>query len=359
MIKTLRLTSVVAVIFAGVVLASVLGYVRPDSFLHLSSATGGDKQTEKILGGPSAVERFKMMYADKVPTSEDKTPLLVKQAELLASILNPPARVDETPRQPSFQPPKPVKPGPRPPAAVSTKFTLLGTSYSSNPKMSYAYIRLPDNTLRWAGVGDEIGHVTIKEIRSGSIVCWDGGTHSEIPVEATPDPSSLLETKQASPEPTPTILRPRLGTGAPDAGTRTGESRASAEPFPSGSDPAQTVGIPVRPTLAPPVASSPAAVPATSPSAAQMSREEQENLSQLGTRLRNGLDAEAADREALANKLISEYKSPRSLPPGIEAMRNAGAPSDQNNPYAGQDSARDELRRQYRERLTLPRSAKN
>ncbi len=74
MIKTLRITSVVAVIFAAVVLASVLGFRRPTAFLHLNLGTGGDKQIDKILSGPSAVDRFKEKFGSKGTDGEDTTP---------------------------------------------------------------------------------------------------------------------------------------------------------------------------------------------------------------------------------------------------------------------------------------------
>ena len=50
MIKTLRITSVAAVLLAVVVLASVLEYLRPASLVHLNFGVRSDKQIEKILG---------------------------------------------------------------------------------------------------------------------------------------------------------------------------------------------------------------------------------------------------------------------------------------------------------------------
>ncbi|HQU46737.1 MAG TPA: xylose isomerase, partial [Pirellulales bacterium] len=57
---------------------------------------------------------------------------------------------------------------------------------------------LKERYASWdSGVGAEIGHVTIKEIRKGSIVCWDGSRDVEMTTVATPETSTLLETGKA------------------------------------------------------------------------------------------------------------------------------------------------------------------
>jgi hypothetical protein len=323
MIKTLHITGAAAVVLAVVVVASVLGYLRPASFMHVSAGTRGEKQIEKILSGSSAVERFKELHAGKVPSGEDTTPPLVKQAGLFADIINPPASVGTPPKLPSQMPPKPSV---KPPVAVSGKFGLVGTSYSSSdPKTSFAYIRLPDNTYQWVGQGSEIGHGTIKEIRRGSITYWDGTRNVEMPVEAMPETSSLLETGRASATPGASQPQPTVGGNAPSG---------PVKPFAASNRPTAP-GIP-------------------SPSA-QISKEEQENLSQLGNRLKAGTGADAAGRDATANKLISEFKSARGNPPESEKLGNPGEPSNENA-NAAKDSLKGGARSMFKTKLSRPRS---
>ncbi len=322
MIRTLRITSVVAVILAAVVLASVLGFLRPASLLHLNAGTGGDKQIEKILSGPSAVDRFKEKFGSKGTDTVDTTPPLVKEATVLEGIINP---REDTPTA-GLRGSSPLKPNPRPtpPVAVSTKFELLGLSYSSDAKTSLAYIRLPDNTYQWVGPGTEIGHLAIKEIRKNSIVYVDGGRDVEMPVVAPPETASLLDASNAAAMPEPSLPRPTLG--------------------------AKAAGSPVKPS----VVASPKTVPGTTLPSAQISKEEQENLSQLGDRLKSATGAGSIDRSAVDDKLTSEYKSAQVNPTEAD---NVGLPSE---PATGKDTSKggmnEESRRQFLRKLSKPRT---
>lgn len=186
MIQTLRITGVAAVALAGVVLASVLG---PVSLIHLDNQSG--QRMEKILTAPSAVERFREQNGDRNQGDLDTTPPLVRQAETFKGIIDPPPPPAPVAR-PAAAAAAPRAPVVRPPA-VTQKFELVGTSHSpSNPAFSFAYIRLPDGTYQWIPSGGQIGHLVVKEIRQGSIICLDGQTESEIQVEPVPDTANLL-----------------------------------------------------------------------------------------------------------------------------------------------------------------------
>ena len=323
MIKTLRITSVIAVILAAVVLASVLGFRRPTAFLHLNLSTGGDTQIEKILSGPSAVDQFKEKVGGHGPEKADTMPPLVKEATVLEGIINPREEVRLRPDGP--QPPR-ATPGGKPPVAVSAKFDLLGICYSPDGTTSLAYIRLPDSTYQWVGLGSEVGRLTIKEIRRNSIVCIDGGRDVEMPVVAPPETANLLEAESASATPEPSLPRPPVG------------AKAAASP------------------VKPPVTASPKMAPGTSLPSAQISKEEQENLSQLGDRLKSSTGAGSLERDAVANKLISEYKSAQANPPEADKV---GSPSE--TAAVGQDTSKDaakldESRRLFLKRLSKPRT---
>jgi hypothetical protein len=185
MVNTLRLTSVAAVLLAVVVLASVLG---PKSLVNLGMRN--DANLDRILKDPNVVDRFKTSSAGKNPGGADQTPMLVKQAQDFAKILNP---------TPAAAPPKPTRTDAgrtgRPMPALPAKFTLVGLSYSAvRPEESFACVRLEDGTFRWARKGDEIGNTIIREIRRSSILCLEGSRESEMMVVMPPNTASLLET---------------------------------------------------------------------------------------------------------------------------------------------------------------------
>jgi hypothetical protein len=185
MVNTLRITSVAAVLLAVLILVSVLG---PRQLVHFGIKS--DARVDRILQEPNVADRLKANPASRNTAGADQAPPLVKQSEIFAKILNPPA------------PPGPVKSdntgkrGPLVPLpqTSSAKFTLIGLSYAPGcPGDSFAYIRLADNTFQWVRKGDEIGHMTIREIRRSSIVCWDGGRESEMMITAPPETASVLE----------------------------------------------------------------------------------------------------------------------------------------------------------------------
>ena len=335
MIKTLRITSVAAVLLAVVVLASVLGYLWPASLLHLNFGVRSDKQVEKILGGPSAVDRFKEQYRNKGRGPDDTTPPLVKQAEIFADILNPQVPTGPTTTTPIALPPK--QSSAKPIGPVSSKFELLGTSCSSNPNTSFAYIRLPDGTCQWTGVGTEIGHVTIKEIHNGSIVCSDGGRDIPMTTAATPETSTLLETGKA---PKDATSQPQASSEPPTR-SRVSDVKVST-----------TTSAPVR-AGRPFVAASRGTVPGAPP--AQISKEEQKNLTELGDRLKTN---EGADSNNTAvNKLISDFKAAQANPSQAETVPHPLAPSDADRGN-WKDNMKEDTRRQWQRRLTMPRSTK-
>jgi hypothetical protein len=341
MVKTLRLTSAAAVVLAAVVFASVLGYLGPVSFLPWHAGTGPDKQTESILAGPSAVERFKTVHGKDVNTG-DTTPPLIRQAEMFAGIIDPPPLPDAPPK-PSIDLPRTPTTAVKPLGVMSSKFELVGTCYSSNPKTSYAYIRLPDNTCQWVGVEAQIGHLAVKEIRKDSIICWDGKGNVTIAVPEVPQTASLLETGKTS------------------------EAASSAQPLSSGAAetqaPATTQSAPAaflrHSSSAARLAVSKGRPDRPSPPApsGQISPQEQEKLNRLGERLKNDIGMDVLSRTENANRLIAEFKSDRGLPPGVAKLGDTA--ENDPGPEPLKDTLQDEARRRYIGRLTPPRPAKD
>lgn len=292
MVRLLRISGVAALALAGLVLVSILGPVRP-----LGLGITADQGAARFLDSPSAVERFRILQGDQAPDTQDTTPAVVREAEALADIINP--RAVATPN-PGPVTPKPTQ-GPvvSKPVPSTAKFGLIGVCHSpSDPQNSFAYIRLPDNTCQWVKQGSQVGHLTVQEIRDGSILCLDGQQMNEMPVESLVDTASLLETGKASSLPVVSTLgaggtpRPGLPTPSPDRTT----------------------------------------VSVSSPASSRLTEQEQQGLSDLVQRLRQELqsgragdsNATPGQRTAAIGKLISEYKSSRVSPEEAQKLESLG-----------------------------------
>ena len=326
MIQTLRLTGVAAVAFAGLVLASVLG---PVSLIRLDDKN--DQRMGKVLGSPGAVERFHDLHGDKSTGNQDTTPPLVRQAELFKDILDPKLPPPAAAVQAHTPAPR-VNPIVKP-VSTTAKFTLIGTSYSpSNPISSFAYVRFPDNTYQWIQCGSEVGHMVIKEVREGSVICWDGHRDSEIAMEVVPDRVSLLETDDVAASSSATAVSQPV------------EVKVTGIPT-------NRPGFSNRPT--PPQAQS--AMPS-------LNEGEHKAMSEIVDRLRQlqnlpGSDGNAvteAERLALASKMIAELKSSRVSPQETRKLENLGDEATHDS-----ERIREEHNRELLKRINAARSSKN
>jgi len=188
MLKIVRIVGIAALVFTGLVLASIKWPVRP-----LRLGITQDREAREFLQRDSAVTRFNSRQdSNEASANQDKDPPLVKQAQMLEDILNPRVAQAAAPVAP------PTIRGPTPPVQPlkpTAKFDLVGISYSpSDPANSFAYIRLPDNTFQWIHPGSEIGHLVVKQVKNNSIICSDGQRMNEMTVEPAMDTASMLET---------------------------------------------------------------------------------------------------------------------------------------------------------------------
>ncbi len=188
MVSTLRIASVVAVVVAGLFLASVTGLAS----LRALDA-GRDEELQSILDAPRVVTKFQESQGDKAQDRQDAISPLVREAEAFALYLDPPAPPKGRTETPNIARTPRHLPGPQ---TTTAKFDLLGTCYSAASQSEcFAYIQMQDGkTYRWVRTGDEIGYMTVKEIRRDSIVCWDGNGDVPMFVPQRQDTSSLLET---------------------------------------------------------------------------------------------------------------------------------------------------------------------
>ena len=179
MIKTLRITTIIAAFLAVGLLAFPVVY-----------GNWGDEEIEKFLKSPGAIEKFNKAKGAKVKTGNQVSPL-VKQATLFALIIDPPPRIPDTKRARPPQVVRKVTSIPEPPRQ-SVKFKLIGTSYyASRPELSLAYIDEPGKGLHWVRQGSKVAHLLIEEVQDGSVVVKDRETTVTLAAERTPKKSLI------------------------------------------------------------------------------------------------------------------------------------------------------------------------
>jgi hypothetical protein len=325
MVSTLRITSIVVFVVAGLVVVLVAGPSSMVPNLLDRFDLRNDPEIERILSEPGVVERWKEAHGDRVASAQDTTPALVREAEGFKNILDPPppppsdTTTSKSTRATTGRPV--VKP-----VVSSAKFDLVGTTVSADN--SFAYIRLQDKSYQWARIGDEIGHLTIKEIRNGSIVCWDGHSEVELTAESVPETASLLEA--SGPSVTRASLNPRLAERSAAGDRITGQP--VARPWTSGLSAAED--------------------------ADRVDAEVEDLVDRLRELQRNAPASDDAnltpeDRKAAIEKLITEYKAKSARVSAEEAEKVEDLGRELNE--ATEPSPADRLRG-TRPRLVIPRS---
>ena len=244
MIKTLRITSIMAVILAA-------------AFLVFSAVFGvrSDEQVEEFLHSAGAIEEFNKAKGEKSAKSESQVSPLVKQAGDFALYLNPPPK--PKPKRPARESRKPsVTPKPK---AVSAKFTLKGTSYYPlHPELSLALINEPGKDQRWVRQSGRVGHLIIEQVRDGLVVVRDGQRTFELVAER-PEKRSLLKSPPSGEDgsKSKSVLMPSGKAGAGITSSRTAQisaeekaALAKKRSLPKGSLSGKT-GSKAKPILAP------------------------------------------------------------------------------------------------------------
>jgi len=187
MLKTLRVTSVVAVILAAVGVIAIVA-------LGLK----GDSQIKNFLAKPGIVDELRGKSGQE-GTQEDKSSPLVALAREIALRFDPPpppeSKVKDKPVLETVRT-KPVAQAiPEPKVQTSAKFDLLATVvYETAPEKSLALLKTTANKQEWFQQGEKAGHLELQEIRDGSVVFTQGGRKpEEIFVPAKPQTKSLLK----------------------------------------------------------------------------------------------------------------------------------------------------------------------
>jgi hypothetical protein len=178
MIKTLRITSIIAAIAATglLVLPAVYG-VR------------SNPKIEELLKSPGVVEKFTSAKGQRAPADQSQNSPLVKEAIILGNTINPPPPPKPAPVAQPSGPSQPV-----PPVPVTAKFDLIATSYfASHPEQSFVLIDEPGKGQHWVKQGSTVGHLTIETVKDGSIVLREGQKTSEMTVKVQESWRKLLK----------------------------------------------------------------------------------------------------------------------------------------------------------------------
>jgi len=233
MLKTLRITSLAAVILAvcGVIAIAVFGF-------------RSDPEIKALLETPSVTEKFKGQESKADKKEGDIHPLVTEAKAFALRINPPPPPPPPAPKTPVSKPAanpqltrKPVAPPPPPPPPPASFQVLATVRYETEPSRSLALLK-SGNSFSWFRQGEKAGHLTIDEVRDGSIVVSQAGRSPQtlfVPVKQ--ESKSLLKGDKTA------VASARPSTaGLPGAVASTASFAA---------DDSQETGRPVSPSVRP------------------------------------------------------------------------------------------------------------
>ncbi len=171
MIKTLRITSIVAVVLAVVIFVFSVSY-----------GFRSDENIKEFLNLPGVIEKFTAAEGQRAQASNSQISPLVQQARAFALYLNPPA--------PNV--PKNLQAGHGPGKIgtqlnVTPKFKVIGTSYyEQRPELSLALIDEPGKGIHWVKQSTTVGHLYIEQVKDGLVIVKSGTETFELIAEHNP-----------------------------------------------------------------------------------------------------------------------------------------------------------------------------
>ena len=182
MIQTLRITSVVAAILAGVFFVFPVVY-----------GVRSDERIDRFLKQPSVREKFDDVADNKAKAADSRVSPLVEQAEAFAMYLNP---VKAKVQKASIEP-KTTSISSK--LSVTPKFKVFATSYcAENPELSLALIDEPGRGRHWVRQSSKVGHLFIEQVKDGFVVVKGGQETFELEIEKMPETISLTRTSPVS-----------------------------------------------------------------------------------------------------------------------------------------------------------------
>ena len=150
---------------------------------------------------PSIVERFQQSIKGRKAPNIRPTSSLVRQAQLFALCIDPPAppKPHPTPAAPKAERFVAQAPEVRPPS-TSPKFELRGISYRpSRPEDSMALIWQADTGHRWVRQGAQLGHLVISEIKGDGVLYSDGNQTRQMALNVDQARTAVARKQEAEP----------------------------------------------------------------------------------------------------------------------------------------------------------------
>jgi len=190
MLRTLKIAKLIAALAA-------IGFI---AYLAVSGLKP-DEEMEAVLAKPSAVSKFRKL-SDIVNLTKDKESEFVKQAKKFAIRINPPIPPKVEPKTLAKRSaaviPDEVKTIVPPKLTRTTKFSLVSTCrYPDYPEKSLAQLNIVGDGKKWVRQGESVGHLTIHEVKDGSIVLYQGeAMNAEIFVPEPKTTKSLLKSSE-------------------------------------------------------------------------------------------------------------------------------------------------------------------
>ena len=178
MIKTLRITSILAAVLA----ITLVGFF----IFRIVHGAQGNSPVREFLNSPTVVEKFKTAEGDRAKTRSSQISPLVQQAQAIALYLNPPASRGT----------QNIRSGPNAGAGLQTnvtpKFKVLGISFfEQNPALSMALIDEPGKGTHWVKQSTQVGHLFVKEVQNDLVIVQGGTETFKItPEREAPKPKS-------------------------------------------------------------------------------------------------------------------------------------------------------------------------
>ena len=170
MIKTLRITSVVAAILAGVLIKFFV--------LPMLSNVSGDPRVGKVLDSPGVIDRFKETKGAHTKAAGNQTSPLVQQAIAYARYLTPAPKPPTRVTGGSKLPPGSILP------PTTPKFQVFATTYfEGNPELSQALIFEPGKGRYWVRQSNMVGHLLIEQVKDGVVVVRNSERTFELELE--------------------------------------------------------------------------------------------------------------------------------------------------------------------------------
>ena len=181
MIQTLRITSVVAAILAGIF------FVFPVIY-----GVRNDESVDKFLQTQSVKEKFENAADIKAKKGDNRVSPLVEQADAFALYLNP-----------VKQPVRTISKGVKTPniasnITITPQFKVYATSfYPENPQLSQALIDEPGKGRFWVRQSSMVGHLLVEQVKDGLVIVKGNEETFELKIEKEPSTGSPKTPKTA------------------------------------------------------------------------------------------------------------------------------------------------------------------